>query len=501
MLDSLYSGISGLDSFQKTLNTEANNISNVNTIAYKSDVVSFADLMYQDGYGKGTSIVTVNKDFAQGDFKLTGNAYDMAIDGRGFFTVHDNKNDETYFTRAGNFGMNIDGYLQTQSGEQVMGVSIDPIEKGVNVVATNADVTQFGNEYTNFLATQSVTSTTILQSINAKATNYNETAKATGEEYIGAGYKTASAQIRDVEALATAYRSQLSSYGLDPSEGISKTDPVGGVAATSQTSSVTFPASSVVNYGDEVSIYIDSKKYVEFFDTDEATTLKKLSDKISNLDGLTASVDTTIGAFTITSLIPGKTIPITGAGLLTSGTVTQPNITTTDAIKGSGLAAVTAMRDALKTAVEFAGAEFLELTNNVDLQDQTDLKLGSLQLKLDEKNISSSAYGDFSVDDGALYMTQGDNRFLVGKVVTSIFADKKGLDPQGNNLFKKSDESGDPIYTPGVNKVKNEIIELSNADFSKGLVNMMTFQRSFEASSKTINTSDEILKTTLQLKK
>ena len=485
MLDSLYSGISGLDSFQKTLNTESNNISNVNTIAYKSDVVSFADLMYQDGIGKGTSIINVKKDFTQGDFKLTGNAYDMAIDGDGFFSVQDPKTSDFYYTRAGNFGMGVDGFLQTPSGEQVMGLTIEAPE----VVSTNASVTQFGNAHSSFLGTQNISTDTVLQNINAKATNYIETAVASGIS--GDGYKSASSKVRDVEALATAYRSALSSYGIDPVEGTS---------STVQTSTLTFPAANVSNYGDSVSLYVDGVKFMEYFDTDATTTLNNLSDKISNIDGVTSSADAT-GLITITSLVPGKDILLSGALLISNDIESQPTINTTDAIAGSGLSALTSVRDALKTAVENAGAEFLELTDTVDLDNQNSLTLTNLNLQLDDLKVSDNAFGDFSVVDDALYMTQGDNRFLVGKIVTTVFADKKGLDPKGNNLYEQTKDSGEPLYVYGAAKVSNEIIELSNADFSEGLVNMMTFQRSFEASSKTINTSDEILKTTLNLKK
>ena len=87
MIGALYNGISGLSAFQQALNTESNNISNVNTSGYKADSVTFADMMYQQGVGKGASLQSVQKSFTQGNLKVTGNPYDMAIDGKGFFMV------------------------------------------------------------------------------------------------------------------------------------------------------------------------------------------------------------------------------------------------------------------------------------------------------------------------------------------------------------------------------------------------------------------------------
>ena len=73
MISAMYNGISGLDSFQKALNVESNNIANVNTVGYKSDRINFTDLMYQDRIGKGSATQTVQKDFTNG--KLTVDEY------------------------------------------------------------------------------------------------------------------------------------------------------------------------------------------------------------------------------------------------------------------------------------------------------------------------------------------------------------------------------------------------------------------------------------------
>ncbi len=480
MVDSLYNGISGLDSFQKSLNTESNNISNINTVAYKSDVISFADMMYQNSYGKGTAIVNIDKNFAQGSLKITGNVYDMAIEGDGFFTVNDQKINETFYTRAGNFNMGVDGVLKMPSGHHVMGLSIDAPE----VISTNPAVTRYGASHTNFLATQNISSPTVLTSINAVATDYTKTSTTSGDS--GTNYKTASSKIRDVDALANEYRSILSSYSLNT---------VDGTTSVAQTSTALF-GTDTIDDGDFLQIYIDGNKYKQSFDTNREITLKKFSDQISTIDGFTSKVDTATGELEIESLIPGKSITVSGAMHNAQGI----NINTTDAIKGSGLAAVESVRTALKTAVEAASGEFLELKNSVNLEDQDTLTLSPIQLQLSQLDVSDNSFGTFSVIDGALYMKQDDNQFLVGKLVVSMFKDIKGLDPQGENLYEKTDMSGDPLFIKQSGSIKNEMLENSNSDLSEGLVRMMTLQRSFEASSKSVTTSDELLKTAIQLK-
>lgn len=84
MISALWTGIAGLSSQQTALDNESNNIANVNTVGYKASRVSFADLMYQDSIGKGSSVTNAEKQYTQGSLNLTGSSYDLALDGDGF---------------------------------------------------------------------------------------------------------------------------------------------------------------------------------------------------------------------------------------------------------------------------------------------------------------------------------------------------------------------------------------------------------------------------------
>ncbi len=150
---------------------------------------------------------------------------------------------------------------------------------------------------------------------------------------------------------------------------------------------------------------------------------------------------------------------------------------------------------------EGTGAEFLEIKTRID---QTASK-GSLQLRLDTLGISDSAFGDFEVDStGLITMSQDGAMFAVGQIAIAKFITNRGLEPIGNNLLSSTLASGDPIYNLNNNKtaeVKSNTLELSTADLSESLVNLMVFQRAFEANSKSITTADTILNTLIQLKR
>ncbi|MEA2049932.1 MAG: flagellar hook-basal body complex protein [Campylobacterota bacterium] len=148
-----------------------------------------------------------------------------------------------------------------------------------------------------------------------------------------------------------------------------------------------------------------------------------------------------------------------------------------------------------------ADAEFLEMVNKLN---QTAAK-DSLQLRLDNLGISDSAFGEFNVDStGLITMTQDGAEFAVGQLSIAMFNNERGLTSEGNNLMGKTNDSGEAIYNENNDKaaaVASQTLELSTADLSESLVNLMVFQRAFEANSKSITTSDQILTTLIQLKK
>jgi len=121
--------LTGLEASSTALNTIANNLSNMNTTAFKSQNVTFSDLFYQQigntgsgdalQVGAGTRVGATDTDFAGGSITSTGNATDIAINGDGFFVVQ--SGGSTEYTRAGNFTTDAQGNLTTQDGAQVMG--------------------------------------------------------------------------------------------------------------------------------------------------------------------------------------------------------------------------------------------------------------------------------------------------------------------------------------------------------------------------------------------
>jgi flagellar hook protein FlgE len=145
MLRSLNTGISGLRFQQDKLDVIGNNIANVNTVGFRAGRAQGADVFSQklsefstnssaSEIGSGVALADVSNSFGQGNIDSTGQPYDMAIDGSGFFIVRDASNNAQYATRAGDFRADAEGYLTTSDGMRVQGVSTDP------AVTTTSDI-------------------------------------------------------------------------------------------------------------------------------------------------------------------------------------------------------------------------------------------------------------------------------------------------------------------------------------------------------------------------
>lgn len=129
----MWTGVSGLLGHGERMNVVGNNIANVNTVGFKSQRMDFADFVYQDSFslagmtqiGRGVRIGAVMGEFGQGSFETTTETTDLAIGGNGFFRVEPIGSETAYYTRAGNFRFNSDGYLVDPNGYCVQGWKVD----------------------------------------------------------------------------------------------------------------------------------------------------------------------------------------------------------------------------------------------------------------------------------------------------------------------------------------------------------------------------------------
>jgi flagellar hook protein FlgE len=133
MIGSLYSAISGLNANNKAMSTIGDNIANASTYGFKSSSTLFSNMLNEslgagggDTPGAGVKVAGLSENWTQGSLEPTGNGTDLAITGSGFFQVRDGGTAGTdlYYTRAGAFSFDADGYLVNADGLIVQGYDI-----------------------------------------------------------------------------------------------------------------------------------------------------------------------------------------------------------------------------------------------------------------------------------------------------------------------------------------------------------------------------------------
>jgi flagellar hook protein FlgE len=134
MIQSLFSGVSGMLSNQTEMDVIGNNIANANTTGFKGSDADFTESFMQVsrqatvndpvglGVGLGTQVASTETNFNQGAFQTTNVPTDMGINGSGFFAVQSVSGND-YVTRNGAFIEDSSGFLRTTDGNYLMGVA------------------------------------------------------------------------------------------------------------------------------------------------------------------------------------------------------------------------------------------------------------------------------------------------------------------------------------------------------------------------------------------
>jgi flagellar hook protein FlgE len=169
MLNSLFSGVSGMKGFQTKLDIIGNNVANVNTVGFKKSRVMFQDIMNKNiggaiaptnqrggvnpkQIGLGSKIATIDTVHTPGSPMTTNVGTDLAIDGDAFFVVSpDTSGTVNYLTKAGNFTRDANGELINSNGFRVIGVTVStngsPVERRIKI-SEDENINQDGSAAT-----------------------------------------------------------------------------------------------------------------------------------------------------------------------------------------------------------------------------------------------------------------------------------------------------------------------------------------------------------------
>ena len=453
MMRSLYSGVAGLKTHQTRMDVIGNNIANVNTTAYKSQSMTFSDLMYQTtqaasganpttgvggtnarqiGLGAKTSAIKTAIT-TQGASQTTNDPFDIMITGDSFFIVNNGQNN--YFTRDGSFYVDGAGNLaMTSTGYNVMGWQVDPNDASAIKQDTVSALRVMTTENMTY-PPEATKSARISGIIDKNDTNVNATAGKIMnlEFYDNQGYK---------------YTAKLSVH------------------------STTTEGQFTVQLDD----ILDSKGKTVLADKSKAS----LQQNNTSITAPVLEFNTNNGSFKNVGTAGAQTAASTLTLHFDTGTFPSFSDITIDFsncsnLNNNGSSTVSPIRGDAKG--NGAGRKVGEMSG-IEIQK-----------------------------DGMIYANydNGCSR-LLGQIAVATFANASGLAKEGDNLYSATQNSGDfdgtgTDITTGGGYMNTGVLEMSNVDLSSEFTEMITTQRGFQANSRIITVSDTLLEELTNLKR
>lgn len=461
MMRSLYSGVSGLRNHQIRMDVLGNNIANVNTYGFKKSRVSFQDILSQTisgaaaptaekggvnpkQVGLGMNIASIDKIFTQGSLQTTGLNLDLAIQGEGFFVL--SKGEEQFFTRAGGFGLDKNGTV------------VNPAN-GLRVQGWQA--VKAGTEY---LINTSGDMEDIIIPIGGK-----DPAKAT--EII-------------------RYKSNLNSE--------TPLLPVGRAPTPEE--------------------LLNSTVVTNIDTYDSLGNVRRVTVEFTRVQGepntwlVTASVEGADPA-NLTFDVGGQNTNDSNSILMRFNNQGAPvSIEDSPVTPGAPLDTITDGQLAAALNVSFP-AEGITQTINIDLGTTGSFHgITQFAAPSSTKAYEQDGYGmgylqSFTVDSSGIITGVYTNgkKAPIAQVALATFINSQGLTTAGDNTFLQTNNSGlaniGSAETGGRGKITAGTLEMSNVDLAEQFTDMIVTQRGFQANSRSITTSDQMLQELLTLKR
>lgn len=519
MMRSLYSAVSGLKTHQTRMDVIGNNISNVNTEAFKASQVRFNEIMYQTtasasggngatgigginakqiGLGAATASTTCNIT-GPGAAETTGNPFDLRLTDSqttNFYIVSDGT--KNMFTRAGSFYVDGNGYLcMSSTGYTLQGWQVDPTTGEIRKdTVSPLQVMAPDNQTAAPEATTKAIMSGVLDSKDSNLKNDSGYVMTLGF-YDSLGYSyTAKFQVKPLKnADATT------------------TPPT----VTDVDGKYTIELDDILDSKSNSILYQQEKNGDYVLTNGKRTPLAGLTDAmIKNIfpQGTTDANGVTTGAYTLeydpnlgTFTQVSGTIAGGQGGQLAAGATTIPlnlpyglyNGTAAPNADGSDISSKSNFRpivmDFSKTTNFYnGGVSSMKALKGDATGDGMGKKLGALtSLSVDQQGRIHGSY-----DNG--------NTQLLGQIAVAQFANASGLEKVGNNCYQTTLNSGEfdgigvEVSADG-SKINSGELEMSNVDLSGQFTDMIVTQRGFQANSRVITTSDTFLEELINLKR
>ena len=547
---SMWSGVSGLLANSTKMSTIGNNLANVNTVGFKGARTDFMDLMSADigtaagvqQIGRGVRVGTVVSDYSQGGLETTSNNLDMAINGNGFFMVKQKSqvgsngkmlntgNATTYYSRAGNFSFDSDGYLVSPQGLAVQGWKVDQDRIDSSTSAgTVLSQTPVTGEIQDIRLTQftspakATASMTMVTQLDSDTASQNTRAASNGNYYSAMTAQWDGSVSPSMPTSAYGYQTTMKVYDENGSPHTLTTyyDKISSASGKSYWEYTVTCDPSEDGRVDTAGTAFAGTATAGLLMT--GTMTFDSSGSLENMSAYTLASGSAPGAFTqadwtaatVTNGYPNFTAnfkSVSNASYTTSANALNISLNIglnnkNGFVAGSGGSTLADANANLVTPDPTALVSFNPSTTTVNSTVTTSYATSSSTVFSSQNGYTSGLLTSLAVDsDGVLTGTfsNGQTQKLWALALAN-FTNTQGLSRQGSNLYAATLDSGqgttNRANTGSVGSISGNTLETSNVDMATEMVSMILTQRGFEANSKTITTVDSMLSEVIQLKR
>jgi flagellar hook protein FlgE len=473
----MLAGVTGLTSNSSALAAISENISNSNTVGYKDVGIDF-DSLVNSGAATGDyaagGVTTNTQQYVtqQGSLQSAAQVTDLAISGNGFFVTTNSSmptsTSPNYYTRAGAFTVDSNGFLKNDAGLYLEGW---PADSNGNISTTSANLSSL--QPINILQVASEAQPTTTASVDANL-NADQTVSSAAQN-AGAGTAAAPGYNADVDPTTSpATEVSMAEYDSNPSTGVapdfSVTVPVSDSKGGTRNVQVDFLKSGVAN-----------QWYAEV-----------VADPPSDVEN-----DPSLPA----GLIESGIVAFNPDGTLdTADTTLNMNITL-----GASSSAAPAAGSGESSAKWATGLGVNGQTVNLDLSKLTQLSAASNVTQVTTNGTASGGISGVSISDSGIVTAVYDNgnTRTLAQIALATFPNEDGLTSVDGDAYQQSINSGaltlKAAGTGGAGTISPSSLESSTVDLSQEFTGLITTQQAYSAASKVITTADQMIQQLLSI--
>lgn len=508
--------LSGLNAASSELSVTSNNIANVGTVGFKQSRAEFADIYAsstlgssQNTIGSGVLLSSVSQQFAQGNLEFTQNSLDLAISGEGFFVLSpDASSSDVFYSRAGAFQLDSDGYVVNANGDVLQAFPVDAngdptstslsSTTGIQVpdAVSTPQATSSINLNVNlpsdventlpnfyladeaFAVTSGVAAAAVVPGVDPEAASLAAVAAAIAA--IGGAADT------DVVAAITnaANNAAAQFTGNIGPDAVQATAAVAAVAAAVTSSVAEFDPSDPNQYHYSTSVTV--------FDSQGSTHIASTYFIMSNDQNNTWETRVSLDG-TLLDPVSAEVLDFDQ-----NGNLDQPN--------SSSLGVLSYQPYDLGPINGSAPLNLsFDYTNNGSATTQEVFGAFAVQA-LSQDGFSTGRLAGLDISDTGVVRANFSNgqQQALGQISLVKFDNAQGLSQLGNTTWAETIDSGVALAGQSGSGtfgfINNGALEASNVDLTQELVKLITAQRNFQANSKAIETANTVTQTIINIR-